>query len=121
MLTTPLKKIFSMMTNVLFNSGKNANWKRIVPCLHSKSTKMNIKNGDNSMNKKSTGLYKIGSVLKPLILAIGLDVGEVSMTNLHGATNSKIGQHQIQDDVNSKGIYSTAQILSKSSNKVLQK
>ena len=64
---------------------------------------------------------KIGSVLEPLIMAIGLDVGKVSMTNLYDVTNLKIGQHQIQDDVNSKGIYSTAQILSKSSNKVLQK
>ena len=42
------------------------------------------------MNKKSTGLYKIGSVLKPLFVAIGLDVGEVSMTNLYDATNLKM-------------------------------
>ena len=73
------------------------------------------------MNKNLKGLYKTGSALKPLIMAIGLDVGKVSMTNLYDVTNLKIGQHQIQDDVNSKGIYSTAQILSKSSNKVLQK
>ena len=83
--------------------------------------KINIKHGDSSMNNKSTGLYKIGSVLKPLIMAIGLDVGEVSMTNLYDATNLKIGQHQIQDDVDYEGLYPSAQILSKSSNKVLQK
>ena len=53
-------------------------------------------------------------------MAIGLDVGEVSMTDLYDATNLKIGQHQIQDDVNYEGLYSSAQILSKSSNKVLQ-
>ena len=67
--------------------------------------KINIKNGDSSMNKTCTGLYKIGSVLKPLIMAIGLDVGEVSMTNLYDATNLKIGQHQIQDNVNYEGLY----------------
>ena len=74
------------------------------------------------MNKNlSSFFYKIGSVLKPLIMVIGLDVGEASMTNLYDATNLKIGQHQLQDDVNYEGLYPSAQILSKSSNKVLQK
>ena len=54
-------------------------------------------------------------------MVLGLDVGEVSMTNLYDATNLKIGQHQIQDDVNYEGLYPSAQILSESSNKVLQK
>ena len=66
--------------------------------------KMNIKNGDSSMNKKSIGLYKIRSVINSLIMAIWLDVGEVSMTNLYDATNLKIGQHQIQDDANDEGL-----------------
>ena len=73
------------------------------------------------MNKKNLQVSKIGSVLKPLIMVIGLDVGEVSMTNLYDATNLKIGHHQIQDDVNYEGLYPSAQILSKSSNKVLPK
>ena len=33
--------------------------------------KIDMKNGDSFMNKKSSGLYELGSVLKPLIMAIG--------------------------------------------------
>ena len=33
----PKKKHFSMITDVLCNSGKSANWQHIVPCLFSKS------------------------------------------------------------------------------------
>ena len=52
----PPKKTFSMIADVLFNSGKSANWKYIVPCFYSKSTKkINIQNGDSSMNKTFTG------------------------------------------------------------------
>ena len=32
------------------------------------------------MNKQSAGLHEFGTVLKPLIMALGLDVGKVSMT-----------------------------------------
>ena len=33
--------------------------------------------GDSLMNKKSTGLHELGSVLRRLIMALGLDVGKV--------------------------------------------
>ena len=34
-------------------------------------------NGDSSMNKKSTGVHELGSVVNPLIMALGLDVSKV--------------------------------------------
>ena len=40
-------------------------------------------------------MYELGSVLKALIMAIGLDVGNVSMTDMYDVTNLKIGKHQI--------------------------
>ena len=39
--------------------------------------------------------YEIGSVSKPLIMAIGPAVGKISMTDLYDVTDLKIGQHQI--------------------------
>ena len=33
--------------------------------------------GDSAINEKSTGLHELGSVLEPLIMALGLDVGKV--------------------------------------------
>ena len=35
------------------------------------------------MNQDSTGLHELGSVLEPLIMAIGLDVGKVSVTDMY--------------------------------------
>ena len=51
-------------------------------------------------------------------MAVRLDVGKISMTDV---TNLKLGKHQIQDCVNYEGIYSTAHILSKVSNKGIAK
>ena len=41
------------------------------------------------MNINSTCLHELGSVLKPLIMALGLDVGKgkVSMTGTYDVTN----------------------------------
>ena len=33
--------------------------------------------GDSSMNRKSTNLHELGSVLEPLRMALGLDMGKV--------------------------------------------
>ena len=70
------------------------------------------------MNKKPLGLYKLGSVLKPLIMAIGRTI---SMTDMYDVTSLKLGTHQIHDYVNYEGIYSTVHILSKASNKGIAK
>ena len=47
------------------------------------------------LTKILQNLHEIGSVSKPLIMAIGLDVGKVSMTDLYDVAKLKIGQHQI--------------------------
>ena len=64
------------------------------------------------MNINSTCLHELGSVLKPLIMALGLDVGKVSMTGTYDVTNLKI---DFEDRC------STAQILWKSSSKGIAK
>ena len=46
------------------------------------------------MNINATCLHELGSVLKPLIMALGLDVGKVSMTGTYDVTNLKIGKPQ---------------------------
>ena len=58
------------------------------------------------MNKISTKLYELGSVLRQLMMVIGLDVGKVSATNMYDVACLKIGKHQVQGYVNSEGIYS---------------
>ena len=73
------------------------------------------------MNKQSAGLHEFGTVLKPLIMALGLDVGKVSMTGMYDVTNSKTVNHQTHDHLNFEGIYCAAQILRKSSSKGIAK
>ena len=74
------------------------------------------------MNKQSAGLlHQFGTVLKPLIMPLGLDVGKVSMTGMQDVTNSKMVNHQTRDHLDFGGIYSTAQILRKSSSKGIAK
>ena len=41
-------------------------------------------------------------------MALGLDVGKVSMTGMYDVTNSKTVNHQTHDHLNFEGIYSTA-------------
>ena len=43
------------------------------------------------------------------------------MTDMYDVTNLKIGKHQIKYQVNYRGIFSTAQILSKASNQGIAK
>ena len=49
------------------------------------------------MNKQSAVLHEFGTVLKPLIMALGLDVGKVSMTGMQDFTNSKMVNRQTHD------------------------
>ena len=50
-------------------------------------------------------------------MALGLDVGKVSMAGMYDVTNSTMGKQQTHDYVKFEGIYSTAQILWGSSSK----
>ena len=68
------------------------------------------------MNKISTKLYELGSVLRQLMMVIGLDVGKVSATNMYDVACLKIGKHQVQGYVNYEGIYYTL-MFSESLNK----
>ena len=54
-------------------------------------------------------------------MALGLDVGKVSMTGIYDVTNSKMVNHQAHDYLTFEEIYSTAQILRKSSSKGIAK
>ena len=45
------------------------------------------------MTRNSTGLDQLGSVLDPLILALGLDAGKGFMTGMYDVTHLKIGKH----------------------------
>ena len=69
------------------------------------------------MTEKPTGLDELGSVLKPLIMALRLAVGKVSMTGTYDVTNSNIEKHETQGCSNFEAVYSTAQVLRKSSSK----
>ena len=40
--------------------------------------------------KKTTGLHESGSVFKPLIMVLRLDMGEVSMTGMYDVANFEI-------------------------------
>ena len=46
------------------------------------------------MNINSACLHELGSALKPLIMALGLDVGKVAMTGTYDVTHLKIGKPQ---------------------------
>ena len=54
-------------------------------------------------------------------MALGLDVGTVSMAGMYDVTNSKMANHQTHDYLNFEGMYPTAQILRKSSSKGIAK
>ena len=56
------------------------------------------------MNTQSAGLHELGTVFKPVSMALGLDVGKVSMTGMYDVTNSKMVNHQKHDYLNCEGI-----------------
>ena len=58
------------------------------------------------MNKQSAGVHEFGTVLKPLIMALGLDVGKVPMTGTQDVTTSDMVNHQTHDHLKFEGIYS---------------
>ena len=43
-------------------------------------------------------------------MALGLDVGKVSMSGMEDVTKSKMVNHQTHDHLNVEGIYSTAHL-----------
>jgi cell division protein FtsI (penicillin-binding protein 3) len=69
-------------------------------------------------NQATLGVYEMGSVLKPLTLAIGIDSGEINLTDSFDvSTPIKIGNYKIGDYRGGKGgILSIPEILMYSSN-----
>ena len=68
-------------------------------------------------NQATLGVYEMGSVLKPVTLAIGIDSGKINLTDSFDvSTPIKIGSYKIGDYRGKGGILSIPEILMYSSN-----
>ena len=67
-------------------------------------------------NKASLGVYEIGSVFKPVIMAIALDSNKVRLNDLYQLDSYRVGRYLIRDYYENKGWSSVGQILVRSSN-----
>ncbi len=75
------------------------------------------KANDNAIfNKASLGVYEIGSVFKPVIMAIALDSNKVKLNDLYKIDSYRVGKYLIKDYYENKGWFSIGRILVKSSN-----
>jgi cell division protein FtsI (penicillin-binding protein 3) len=79
--------------------------------------KIDFKDEHALMNHNALSVFEIGSVMKPIIMAIALDTKQISLTDIYDVTHLKIGKYTINDFYNYNGYYSTAQVLANSSNK----
>ena len=71
---------------------------------------------DALFNKASLGLYEIGSVYKPIMLAIGLDTEHTTTQDVYNLEEFKIAKFPIKDWHKQKGWHSTSEIFIHSSN-----
>ena len=80
--------------------------------------RIDTRNTDALFNKSTLGVYEMGSVLKPLTLAIGIDSGIIDMDDAFDVSVPlRIGKYQIKDYGRRRGdILSVPEILMYSSN-----
>ena len=67
-------------------------------------------------NYASCARYEIGSVFKPIIMAIGFDTDTITLYDVYDLTTRKIGKFTLKDFHKSKGLHSIAYMFIKSSN-----
>lgn len=81
-----------------------------------------IEQSNINLDKNSFSLYELGSIIKPLIMAIALDTNKTNLHNVYDITKLKVGRYDVKDvyDYQNK-YYSVAQIMAKSSNKGIAK
>lgn len=72
-------------------------------------------------NRNTFCVYELGSIFKPIVVAIALDTGAVDLHDVYDITALKVGKKIITDYAPSSGWYTLAQILAKSSNKGISK
>jgi cell division protein FtsI (penicillin-binding protein 3) len=83
--------------------------------------KIDPTNTQSLENKNSMCSYQLGSIFKPIIVAMGLDTGKLDLYDLYDVTELKIGKDKFEDLTPSSGWYTVAKILAKSSNKGISK
>lgn len=78
----------------------------------------NIKKADEKslFNYASWGHYEVGSVFKPIIMAIGFDTNRITLHDVYDLTSRKIGRFTLKDFHSSKGLHTIAYMFIKSSN-----
>ena len=72
--------------------------------------------GDQLFNIATQGAYEMGSGMKALTLAIGLDTGTIAMNDAYDLSYMKVGKFKIKDYYQLKGWHSIGQIFLRSSN-----
>jgi cell division protein FtsI (penicillin-binding protein 3) len=72
--------------------------------------------GDQLFNMVTQGVYEMGSGMKALTLAIGLDTGIVNMNDAYDLSYMKVGKFKVKDYHPVKGWHSIGQIFLHSSN-----
>ena len=72
--------------------------------------------GDQLFNMVTQGAYEMGSGMKALTLAIGLDTGIITMNDAYDLSYMKVGKFKLKDYHPVKGWHSIGQIFLQSSN-----
>jgi cell division protein FtsI (penicillin-binding protein 3) len=67
-------------------------------------------------NMATQGVYELGSGMKSITMAIGFDVGAISIQDAYDLSYMKVGKFQVKDTHPMKGWQSVPQIFLKSSN-----
>lgn len=75
-----------------------------------------LSNEDSLFNKATLGTYEMGSGMKAITLAVGLDTGIISMDDAYDLTYLKVNGFQVKDFHAKQGYSSIAEIFLKSSN-----
>jgi cell division protein FtsI (penicillin-binding protein 3) len=83
--------------------------------------KIDPTNIESLENRNALCSYQLGSIFKPIVVAIGLDMGKVDLCDLYDVTELQIGKQKFEDLTHSSGWYTVAKILAKSSNKGISK
>lgn len=73
------------------------------------------------INKNTLALYELGSIFKPIIIAIGIDSNIIDLHDVYDITDLQLGKYNIQDYTYTSGWHTLAQIFAKSSNKGMSK
>ncbi|QEK39704.1 peptidoglycan D,D-transpeptidase FtsI family protein [Candidatus Sneabacter namystus] len=82
---------------------------------------IDFSNPEALLSKNSIGTYELGSIMKPIIMAIGFDTNTIGLHDVYDVTNLSVSKYKIQDYTQTSGNKSIAQIFAHSSNKGLGK